>query len=156
LSNNPPTTEPERENNVKEHLEQWVKREMGCVTGNAVLAELREQDAIIQWLSRFVQVDDVGDYPNGDEPQALGFVVSGEALEESLGIVRSRETTLAERIREILASEVCPICKGTGERAIYEGDGTPCEENLRLVCCSCVEGQRQAKEQSDTIEDYLG
>lgn len=142
-------------NDMKQHLEQWVKREMGCVTGNAVLAELREQDAIIQWLSRFVQVDDVGDYPNGDESQALGFVVSGEALEESLGIVRSRETTLADRIREILASEVCPICKGTGERAIYEGDGTPCEENLRLVCCSCVEGQRQAKEQSDTVADYL-
>jgi hypothetical protein len=99
------STKTLKQNDMKQHLEQWVKREMGCVTGNAVLAELREQDAIIQWLSQFIQVDDVGDYPNGDEPQALGFVVSGEALEESLGIVRSRETTLADRIREILASD---------------------------------------------------
>ena len=60
------------------------------------------------------------------------------------------------RGRHVFVREVCPFCKGTGERAIFEGDGTPCEENLRLVFCSCVEGQRQAKEQSDTIEDYLG
>lgn len=90
-------------NDMKQHLEQWVKREMGCVTGNAVLAELREQDAIIEWLSQFIVVDDVGDYPNGDEPQTLGFIVRAEALAESLGVVRSWETTLAERIREILS-----------------------------------------------------
>lgn len=80
-----------------------MKREMGRVTGNAVLAEMREQDAIIEWLSQFVVVDDIGDYPNGDEPQALGFTVRAEALAESLGVVRSWETTLAERIREILS-----------------------------------------------------
>ena len=84
---------------MDKQLEQWIKNEMGCVTGFAVLQKLKEQEEVIDWLSRFFFVDDVGYEPELGPP-ALGFFCRSQKLEEELGCpVSGWDTTLSEQVR---------------------------------------------------------
>lgn len=90
-----------QQQNVEEdkHLETWIKNEMGCVTGLAVLQKLKEQEEAIEWLSKFFFVDDVGYEPEFG-PSCLGWFIRHQKLEEELGCpVSGWDTSLYEQVR---------------------------------------------------------
>jgi len=81
------------------HLEDWIKKEMGCVTSLAVIQKIKEQEEVIEWLSRFFFVDDVG-YEKELGPSALSWFTRWKTMEKELGPpVSGWDTTLYEQVR---------------------------------------------------------